>query len=130
MTVYDAKLASVLELDAAGADVVAGDIRTIVGLARKARRDGLLALDEDAQTATPGLLRLGLRLVVDGADPDVVQRTCRIAIHADGFEGVELVRRLVLLDGVLGIQAGENPTQLAAQLSAYLGEEAALAASE
>jgi flagellar motor component MotA len=128
--IYDEEFSAILSLSEDDRTAIQKDIDTLVSLSRKARADGLLALDEDAESASPGLLRLGLRLVVDGTDPEIVRRTCWIAIHAGAFGGAERVRRLVLLEGIMGIQAGHNPTQLGGMLSAYLGEDAAVAALE
>lgn len=130
MTGYHIDLSSRLQTDDSGRDVLRQDIETVVGLATRARQDGLLALEDEIDGLKPVFLRLGVRLVVDGTDPDVITKTLEVALRAGGFEGTELVRRMLLLDGVLGIQAGANPTQLATMLSAYLGEEAADAAAE
>lgn len=42
-------------------------------MARKARRDGLLALEDDLQTVEDEFLTSGLQMVVDGIDPDVIR---------------------------------------------------------
>lgn len=52
-----------------------GTIDYIVGLAEKARRIGLLALQSDAETAPSPLIRQGLTMIADGADLDSVQDT-------------------------------------------------------
>jgi chemotaxis protein MotA len=44
----------------------------LVGYAEKARRDGLLALDEQLAGVEDPFTRKGLQLVVDGTDPDLV----------------------------------------------------------
>jgi chemotaxis protein MotA len=44
----------------------------LVGYAEKARRDGLLALDEQVGSIEDDFTRKGLQMVVDGTDPDVV----------------------------------------------------------
>lgn len=129
MRTYDARLAQALQIDDGGREVVRQDIARIAELARTARENGLLALDDVCAELQPGLLRLGVRLVVDGTEPEMVEEALRIALHAGGYEGVELVRRLVIVDGVLGIQAGANPTLVSTILSAYLGIEAALEAA-
>ncbi len=49
-----------------------GRVRELVGYAEKARRDGLLALDEQLSTVEDPYTRKGLQLVVDGTDPDLV----------------------------------------------------------
>jgi chemotaxis protein MotA len=48
-------------------------IRTIVGMAEKARREGLLSLEEETQTLSDPFLRKGISLVVDGTDPELVK---------------------------------------------------------
>ncbi len=48
-------------------------INTIVGFADKARREGLLALDEDADALDDLFLQKGIRLVVDGTTPELVR---------------------------------------------------------
>jgi chemotaxis protein MotA len=49
-----------------------GRLDELVGYAEKARRDGLLALDEQLATVEDPFTRKGLQLVVDGTDPDLV----------------------------------------------------------
>ncbi len=48
-------------------------IRTLVGFSEKARREGLLVLEEDAKGADDPFLGKGVRLVVDGTDPELVK---------------------------------------------------------
>ena len=45
-------------------------VTTIVGLADKARREGLLSLEEAARTVDDEFLRSGLQAAIDGTDPD------------------------------------------------------------
>src|SRR4051794_29119082 len=49
-----------------------GRLQELVGYAEKARRDGLLALDEQVGSIEDDFTRKGLQMVVDGTDPDVV----------------------------------------------------------
>ncbi|MEQ8833051.1 MAG: motility protein A [Miltoncostaeaceae bacterium] len=48
-------------------------IETLVGFSEKARREGLLVLEEDARNADDPFLSRGVRLVVDGTDPELVK---------------------------------------------------------
>lgn len=50
----------------------AGTIDQLVGLAEKARRNGLLSLQEDAEGASNPLIQRGLTMAVDGSDPEAV----------------------------------------------------------
>jgi chemotaxis protein MotA len=47
-------------------------VTELVGFAEKARRDGLLALDEQLSEVDDAYTRKGLQLVVDGTDPELV----------------------------------------------------------
>jgi chemotaxis protein MotA len=49
-----------------------GRVAELVGFAEKARRDGLLALDEQLASIEDPYTKKGLQLVVDGTDPDLV----------------------------------------------------------
>jgi chemotaxis protein MotA len=49
-----------------------GRVGELVGYAEKARRDGLLALDEAVKEIEDPFTRKGIQLVVDGTDPDLV----------------------------------------------------------
>jgi chemotaxis protein MotA len=48
-------------------------VTTMVGYAGKARREGLLGLEEDIQTIADPFLQKGLQLVVDGTDGEMIR---------------------------------------------------------
>ena len=54
-----------------------GMIDLLVGLAEKARRNGLLSLQEDADQAENPVVKRGLTMAVDGADPEQVVEVMR-----------------------------------------------------
>ncbi|MBN1500402.1 MAG: motility protein A [Spirochaetes bacterium] len=49
-------------------------IITLVSFSEKARREGLLALEDDLDELDDEFLRKGIQLVVDGTDPEMVRR--------------------------------------------------------
>ncbi|MGE5552335.1 MAG: motility protein A [Betaproteobacteria bacterium] len=65
-------------------------IRMMVGFAQKARREGLLALEEEAQNLDDEFLKKGIQLVVDGTDPQLVRNILEVELtfleerHASG----------------------------------------------
>jgi chemotaxis protein MotA len=70
-------------------------VRELVGLAEKARRDGLLALEGELEQVEDPFTRKGLQLVVDGTDPDLVRDILEIEIEAMGArhkEGAEVFK--------------------------------------
>jgi chemotaxis protein MotA len=48
-------------------------VTTIAGMAEKARREGLLALEDEAEDVDDAFIRKGVALVVDGTDPELVK---------------------------------------------------------
>ncbi len=56
---------------------LAADVERLVELAQKARRSGLLALEEDIAKLDDPFLARGLQMVVDGADADAVRGVLR-----------------------------------------------------
>lgn len=49
-------------------------IAKMVKYAERARREGMLALEDDSETETDEFLRKGLRLAVDGTDPQLLEK--------------------------------------------------------
>ncbi len=48
-------------------------IAQLVNFSEKARREGLLALEDDLEEVEDEFLRKGIQLVVDGTDPDIIK---------------------------------------------------------
>jgi chemotaxis protein MotA len=59
-----------------------GRVSDLVGYAERARRDGLLALEEDLEQVDDAYTRKGLQLVVDGTPPELVKEILESEIHA------------------------------------------------
>jgi len=51
-------------------------ITQLVAFSEKARREGLLALEDDLEEIEDGFLRKGIQLVVDGTDPRSSRTSC------------------------------------------------------
>jgi chemotaxis protein MotA len=57
-------------------------IRTLVKFAEKARREGLLVLEDDLQQVDDEFLRKGVQLVVDGTDPELVKEILQTEVDS------------------------------------------------
>ena len=57
-------------------------ITELVEFAEKARRDGVLALEEPSKSHPDPFMRKGLQLAIDGTDPEVAERILRVEIDA------------------------------------------------
>ena len=67
-------------------------ISMIVTFSEKARREGLLALEDDLDELEDEFLRKGIQLVVDGTDPEIIRNIMEtelnnmISRHQDGIK--------------------------------------------
>jgi len=56
-------------------------IALLVGFAERARREGLLVLEEDLDTLTDPFLQRGVQLAIDGTDPELVRDILTTELH-------------------------------------------------
>jgi chemotaxis protein MotA len=86
-TIEKMKLIPTLFKKAMNADKpdMAAQLDLLVGFAERARREGLLALDEEVAELDDQFTRKGLQLVVDGTDPELVREILENEI--DGMAG-------------------------------------------
>jgi hypothetical protein len=99
-------------------------VETILYLAEKARREGVLALEQEAnKPGTPFFLQKAILLIVDATDPRLVAEMLRNFILSSHYQGAELLKRVLMMNGALSIQAGENPRIIAEKLLSLMGEQ-------
>lgn len=171
-------------------------VKDIIGYATKARRNGLISLEQEAQNARDPFIKKGISLVVDGIDPQKLRETLEADIMAyeshkkhsvEFYEAAggyaptvgiigavlglihvmgnlsdtsklgagiatafvatiygllvaniiclpmgaklkvrlkeEVLRRVMILEGLIAIQNGENPHFIEQKLKAFAGEE-------
>jgi chemotaxis protein MotA len=83
-------------------------LRTLVSFAERARKDGLLALEEEIEAIEEPFMRKGMQLVVDGTDPDLLREILDAEIdamaarHKQGYSVFEKAGGLAPTIGVLG----------------------------
>lgn len=66
----------------------AGDVvPMVVALAERARREGLLALEDDLKTVDDPFLVKGVQLAIDGTDPDEVREILESEVYAAKAQG-------------------------------------------
>jgi chemotaxis protein MotA len=92
------------------------DITTIremlVKFAERARREGLLALEDDVEAVEDPFIRHGLQMVIDGLEPDTVEEILEIEIesmqarHAKGIDMFAKMGGYSPTFGVLGTVMG------------------------
>ena len=96
-------------------------INEMVVLANVARQEGILALEQRAQELDDMFMKTGLELIIDGTDSEIVRDIMETTIITSFKTGAELIKQIITVEGLLGVQAGENPRNLEMRLLAYLG---------
>jgi chemotaxis protein MotA len=87
-------------------------VTTLVGYAGKARREGLLGLEEDIQTIEEPFLKKGLQLVVDGTDMEMIREILETdtaymqSRHKNGVDMMTAAGGFAPTLGIIGAVAG------------------------
>ncbi len=87
-------------------------IDKLVSCAERARKDGMLALEEDSETERDEFLRKGLRLAVDGTDPQLLEKILDTDIaqlearHREGRKLLEAAGMFAPAFGMIGTLIG------------------------
>jgi hypothetical protein len=97
-------------------------VAEVSSMANKAKRNGLLSLVQGADETSHFLLRKGLQLVLEGVTPQMVEKTLQYYILSGKYHGKELLARCIIMEGVLAIQNGVNPTIIQELLLSLFGE--------
>ncbi|MCX7998953.1 MAG: motility protein A [Leptospiraceae bacterium] len=90
----------------------AGLITTLVSFSEKARREGLLALEDDVSELPDEFLKKGIQLVVDGTDPELVRNIMETEManiagrHKNGRDWWDTLGSLAPGFGMLGTLIG------------------------
>lgn len=111
-------------------------ITTLVSFSEKARREGLLALEDDINELPEEFLRKGIQLVVDGTDPELVRNIMETEIdnvakrHLNGRSwwdswgglapGFGMLGTLIGLIAMLNNLGGGDPSAIGSGMAAAL----------
>lgn len=98
-------------------------VKLLINLSDKARRQGLLSLEEDIVNLESRFFQRGLQLVVDGTDPEIIKQILELQIFSRGYRGKELLESCIIYEGVLAIQQGYNPRIVEEILHSFFTEE-------
>ena len=105
-------------------DVSVDELADTVGaLADRARLRGILCLEACIAGVRATLLTEGIRLTVDGTEPDLVADM--LEIRAATILRNRTIRGQMVIEGLLAIHSGDNPAIVAQKLTTYFVEEAA-----
>jgi len=63
---------------------IPANIKTLVSFSEKSRREGLLSLEDEVEQLTDEFFKQGIRLVVDGMDPEVIKNVLYNQLNSMG----------------------------------------------
>jgi len=82
-------------------------VETILRFHNKARREGLLALDDELEILSNGFFKEGLRLVLDGTDARFIQEFLTLKIEREHNYYIKKLKEIAM-EGILYIQSGHS----------------------
>lgn len=89
---------------------------------QKAHKYGLLSLESEMDKCEDLFMEKGIQFIISGMNPNYIKEILGTYIIVGDFTGKELLKRVIILEGILGIQKGESKYIIRERLSAYFGE--------
>lgn len=97
-------------------------IRILKNLGEMAKKRGILSLEEEQLKISDPFLQVGLQLIVDKTDPEVVCNILDSDIYYNESNGRELLKKILVREGLLRIQKGENARNILLCTRVFLGK--------
>lgn len=91
-------------------------------LGQLAQKKGLLALESELGSIQDTFLRLGLQLIIDQTEPENVRDVLDSDIYYNESNGRETLKKIIIREGLLRIQAGDTPRNILICTSIFLGK--------
>lgn len=97
-------------------------IKMLKDLGEKAKKKGILALEDEQAALKDPFLQVGLQLVIDQADPEMVRDILDSDIYYNESNGRELLNKILVREALLRIQAGEPARNILLCTKIFLGK--------
>jgi chemotaxis protein MotA len=97
-------------------------VKQLRELGEIAFKKGLLALEGELQQLKDPFLKLGIQLVVDKTEAENVQDILDSDIYYNESNGRELLKKIIIREGILRIQAGDTPRNILICTKIFLGK--------
>lgn len=100
-------------------------VKYIIELSNIALKEGLLALEDESKKlrVNSKLLKKGLELIVDGTEPEMVEKYFLNNLASNNYIGKEFLKNFLIFKGVCDIQQGIPFYNIIVDLSSYFGIE-------
>ena len=91
-------------------------------LAEMASRQGLLSLENELNHLKDPFLNLGVQLIIDKVEAENIQDILDSDIYYNESNGRELLKKIIIREGLLRIQAGDTPRNVLICTKVFLGK--------
>lgn len=105
------------------------DQETLVGLVLQLKtiselvtKQGLLALENELSSIKDPFLNLGVQLIIDRVEPDNIKDILDSDIYYNESNGRELLKKVIIREGLLRIQEGDTPRNVLICTKIFLGK--------
>ena len=97
-------------------------VQQLRDLGEVAFKRGLLALEGELMHIKDSFLKLGIQLIVDKTEPENVEDVLDSDIYYNESNGRELLKKIIIREGLLRIQAGDNARNILICTKIFLGK--------
>lgn len=97
-------------------------VKQLKELSEVASKSGLLALENELPNIKDQFLNLGMQLIIDRVEADNVQDVLDSDIYYNESNGRELLKKIIIREGLLRIQAGDTPRNVEICTRIFLGK--------
>ncbi len=91
-------------------------------LAEITNKSGLLALENELSQITDPFLNLGVQLIIDKVEAENITDILDADIYYNASNGRELLKKIIIREGLLRIQAGDTPRNVLICTKVFLGK--------
>ncbi len=97
-------------------------ILSLKELGAKAKKRGFLSLEDELNGLKDNFLKIGLQLIIDQTEPEVVSDILDSDIFYNESNGRALLRKIIIREGLLRIQAGDTSRNIFLCTRIFLGK--------
>lgn len=97
-------------------------VKQLKELSEVAAKSGLLALENELSNIKDPFLNLGMQLLIDRVEADNVTDILDSDIYYNQSNGRELLKKIIIREGLLRIQAGDTPRNVEICTKVFLGK--------
>lgn len=97
-------------------------VKQLKELSEVATKSGMLSLENELMKIKDPFLNLGMQLIIDRVEAENVTDVLDSDIYYNQSNGRELLKKIIIREGLLRIQAGDSPRNVEICTKIFLGK--------